>query len=214
MNSARAGSHSLNYLDIPADKVKTALMARPATISREQIVIHARRLFEERGADATSVALITDTAGIAKGSFYVYFKNKNELLNEIFIDYLSSFETLVVERIRSNPRIKSFSGSLFDFFSGKSLFLNELRRELHDNSNLPHCRKALEELTELVSEFLNIRPDYPIHDLRSYSRIIVGTLFNILHGHIIEGLYSGDTAREMIEDSLKRYFSCEDRLTH
>lgn len=46
---------------------------------RDQLLHAATTLFGERGTDVT-VAEITDAAGVAKGTFYVYFASKAELV--------------------------------------------------------------------------------------------------------------------------------------
>lgn len=44
----------------------------------------ATRLFAERGFENTSVSSICEAANVSKGLLYHHFKNKNELLREIF----------------------------------------------------------------------------------------------------------------------------------
>ncbi|SHI02756.1 transcriptional regulator, TetR family [Sporobacter termitidis DSM 10068] len=48
------------------------------TVNR--IIDAALRLFSEKGYEATTVAEITEAAGVAKGTFFNYFKAKEELL--------------------------------------------------------------------------------------------------------------------------------------
>ncbi|MDD5305688.1 MAG: TetR/AcrR family transcriptional regulator [Deltaproteobacteria bacterium] len=50
---------------------------------REQILIHAARLFAERGYHSTSVADIIAAAGIARGTFYLYFESKRAIFEEL-----------------------------------------------------------------------------------------------------------------------------------
>jgi AcrR family transcriptional regulator len=50
---------------------------------REQILSHAAVLFGQRGYHATSIADIIQSAGIARGTFYLYFKNKRAIFDEI-----------------------------------------------------------------------------------------------------------------------------------
>ncbi len=44
----------------------------------------ARRRFERRGFRATSIAAIARAAGVAVGTIYLYFKNKEQILVALF----------------------------------------------------------------------------------------------------------------------------------
>lgn len=50
---------------------------------REALAAAALRLWAERGFDATAVAEIAEAAGVAKGTFYLYFPSKQALLEEV-----------------------------------------------------------------------------------------------------------------------------------
>src|SRR5262252_6994677 len=50
---------------------------------RRQIVDGARRVFLAQGFDAASMGEIARTAGVSKGTLYVYFKSKEELFAAI-----------------------------------------------------------------------------------------------------------------------------------
>jgi len=50
---------------------------------RRELAEVALRLWAERGFDQTSVAAIAEQAGVAKGTFYLYFESKEALLLEV-----------------------------------------------------------------------------------------------------------------------------------
>ncbi len=50
---------------------------------KKELLDAAQQLFYQNGYESTSVANIIDTVGIAKGTFYHYFKSKVDLLNQI-----------------------------------------------------------------------------------------------------------------------------------
>jgi AcrR family transcriptional regulator len=72
---------------------------------RAEVMEVARRLFSEKGYHGTSIDDLIEAAGIARGTFYLYFESKraifDELLNELF-------ETLAqaVKRIETGPGAK------------------------------------------------------------------------------------------------------------
>ncbi|GAA2927105.1 TetR family transcriptional regulator [Microbacterium luteolum] len=58
----------------------TGRAGRPKASSRETLAEAACELFLERGYDATSVADITQRAGVSRSSFFNYFTSKSDVL--------------------------------------------------------------------------------------------------------------------------------------
>lgn len=58
----------------------TGRAGRPKVSSRETLAEAACELFLERGYDATSVADITQRAGVSRSSFFNYFTSKSDVL--------------------------------------------------------------------------------------------------------------------------------------
>ncbi len=56
-------------------------------IKRASILREAEKLFERYGYRKVSIDEIVAAAGIAKGTFYLYFRSKDVLYHEIFISY-------------------------------------------------------------------------------------------------------------------------------
>ena len=67
-------------------KQKATKRKLQAEQTRSTIVSHAQRLFRERGFEAVTIEEITDAAGVARGSFYTYFKNKSDIIVAEFRD--------------------------------------------------------------------------------------------------------------------------------
>ena len=62
--------------------------------SKEQRIFEAAlKLFVERGVDNTSISLISKEAGIATGTIYLYFENKMDLINKLYISKKKKFWT-------------------------------------------------------------------------------------------------------------------------
>ncbi len=59
------------------------------TTRREPILRNASRLFSEKGYRGTTVDDIVQATGIAKGTFYIYFKSKEDLLIEVIKNLIS-----------------------------------------------------------------------------------------------------------------------------
>ncbi len=56
--------------------------------TREKIIAAAMRLFAKKGFDKTTVEEIVAEAGVAKGTFYLYFKSKDDLIKEIAFEVM------------------------------------------------------------------------------------------------------------------------------
>ncbi len=48
------------------------------TVRQEQILAAARKVFKEKGYDGTTIADIVKEAGVAQGTFYLYFSSKRD----------------------------------------------------------------------------------------------------------------------------------------
>jgi AcrR family transcriptional regulator len=68
---------------------------KPAETRRRELLEAAARLFAERGFQAVTVADIADAAHLAKGSFYLHFSSKEDLVGAL----RHSFSEGVVEAV-------------------------------------------------------------------------------------------------------------------
>jgi len=82
---------------------------------KDRIVEEALKLFLEKGFNETSVDEITKKALISKGSFYTYFKSKEELLETIVKELLNNVEKRFYSIIENEN--KSVVDYLKDYFN-------------------------------------------------------------------------------------------------
>ena len=64
-----------------------ARRVKEAEVRREELLSVATDLFIDRGYERTSIERITTQAGVAKGTFYLYFESKQDLLAQIVEAY-------------------------------------------------------------------------------------------------------------------------------
>jgi len=69
---------------------------------RAQVLRHAKRIFARKGYHRTNIADIISRAGIARGTFYLYFENKKELFEELLEQVFNELGNRIV-RIRLAP---------------------------------------------------------------------------------------------------------------
>ena len=72
---------------------------------RKLIKENALKRFEEKGVRKTTVAELTESVGIAKGTFYNFYKSKGELAADILADFDRASETELREQLERNGRI-------------------------------------------------------------------------------------------------------------
>jgi len=113
-------------------------MARPSV--REQIVDAASEQFHRHGYNACGVKLITDSAGVPKGSFYNHFPSKEDLALEVMARYAASrrFEELSdatpapLERLRRN--FEFLAGEITDHGYERGCVFGNFTTEAADHS--------------------------------------------------------------------------------
>jgi TetR/AcrR family transcriptional repressor of nem operon len=90
-------------------------MAR--TNTREEIIRKGAELIHAQGFNATGLQQILQAVGIPKGSFYFYFKSKEDFGLEI-IDYFSTIINGIFTRYLSDKKMSPMRRfeKLFDFF--------------------------------------------------------------------------------------------------
>ena len=86
-------------------------ISKDPVVRRKEIIQTAQKLFAEQGYTSTPVEAIIKSAGIAKGTFYYYFKSKHELLGAIveqisadlqqyYTSVLETKELSVIEKLK------------------------------------------------------------------------------------------------------------------
>ena len=74
---------------------------------KEAILKAARTLFSQQGYKTTSISEITDMAGIATGTFYLYFESKPQLFMDLFLEENLKLKKQLMEKIdlTADPRL-------------------------------------------------------------------------------------------------------------
>ncbi|NRF96064.1 TetR/AcrR family transcriptional regulator [Paenibacillus frigoriresistens] len=93
---------------------------------RSQIINVAVCLFKRFGYEKVTIDNINEECGIARGTFYLYFKNKEDLLNQILKKTFSEMLDEIVRRLDRNGIMPNFDEDIcfiaeimFSFFEDK-----------------------------------------------------------------------------------------------
>src|SRR5271157_2412422 len=67
-------------------------MARPRSDDKRKAILDATlRVFAERGIASAPTSAISRAAGVAEGTLFTYFKTKDELMNELYLELRQEF---------------------------------------------------------------------------------------------------------------------------
>ena len=185
---------------------------------KELIVSSAKKVILEKGYKNISVEDITNEAGIAKGSFYTYFKSKNLVIdyileeviakrkNEFKLDKRKSLENTIKSLVRT--RIKLDDEKLKENLVLVNLFRNVASL---DEKTL----MLLKELEKVIIERMeSIILDYPKEikiekkDIKFYSKM----LNNIISNYKTFTLFFSEKSNQFITDieEVKKKYQTED----
>ncbi len=114
-----------------------------------KIIDTAFSLFREHSVNATAVDDIVKAAGIARGTFYLYFKDKSDLLEQIILYKSTEYMKAVLKSTLSDPMLENG-----DFYERVRVFLNCYIDFLIENKEiLPVMEKNLSSCIKHLPEF-------------------------------------------------------------
>jgi len=107
-------------------------------MKRQIIMKKALESFAEKGIIDTSVQEIAKRAGISKGAFYLSFKSKDELINEIIDQFMMEFisdSDRMVNEVENDELLRRFLRSGYKFRDKHRAFSNIYIKEQMDKMN-------------------------------------------------------------------------------
>ncbi|ELK45894.1 TetR/AcrR family transcriptional regulator [Halobacillus sp. ACCC02827] len=148
---------------------------------RDKIIHTSIHLFDEKGFTETSLQEIVEEIGVTKGTFYYYFKNKQELLTVIHLDFIEFL-------LRNQEEI------LHDVSKDSK---QKLRSMIYMSIHSIKDRKQSARI--FFREMRNLGPDYlePIIEKRDQFRVNVQKV-------VEEGISNGEFEEGMNPDMVTR----------
>lgn len=129
---------------------------------RSRIQNAAIQLFQEQGVEATSVNEIVKRANVAKGTFYVYYKDKKELISQILTkqhgcllnDILNaSFEKAMQH---NTCWIKTFVDELITYYAMHPKLLRTIQKNIASILDTKEHRDMVFMHIERMQDFLQL----------------------------------------------------------
>jgi TetR/AcrR family transcriptional regulator, transcriptional repressor for nem operon len=94
----------LSFIDFLEQRLKTTPPRQKGLRTRERLRIATARVLDSKGYHALRVTDITGEAGVAEGSFYVYFKDKTEASLDVLTELLEEF---LIQEVGLSPTAES-----------------------------------------------------------------------------------------------------------
>ncbi len=103
-------------------------------VRRNELMDAAEQLFVEKGYEHTSASDIIRKVGVAQGTFYYYFKSKDEILNAVIDRYLERYTDLVKavgndDTMNAQQKVQCIIDALFSMSDRKRKFSQYLNLE-------------------------------------------------------------------------------------
>lgn len=130
--------------------------------TKNKILEVGGRLFFENGFDGTGVRAIMKEVGADVGVFYYYYKNKDELFDDVldkfFMEYRAGFAS-VVEKASKKPFL-----ALYEFFDYVQIITKEFREKyegkMHRTVRWAIREQTLTEMEPYIEKIINILIEY------------------------------------------------------
>src|SRR4051812_19712780 len=135
---------------------------QPPEVRREQLLDAAERVLLERGLTATTVAEVAEVAGVAKGTMYLHFASKADLLAGLrarYVERLTAAALGEVDGAGVQEMIRRLVAGLYDFSVGNGRLHHLLFHEAGFSEN-DVFESARERLT---SQIRNAEARHEVH---------------------------------------------------
>jgi len=133
-------------------------------IKRDRLLASAYALFVQRGLNETSINDIAEYADVGKGTFYLYFKDKWDINNQVIAEKARLlFDEAIINA--DEKRIDNFSDRLIciiDYIINSFIENNDLLRLINKNLSLGLYNRLLS------NEYINIKDTF-ITELKNYN---------------------------------------------
>jgi len=159
-------------------------------IKRESIIQAAIEVFSKKGFQASTISEIAERAGVADGSIYQYFKNKEDLFFSIPVEKTKEFRTqleLHLEGISGAfNKIRKFVWYFLYFFTvnpeyGRLLMLEmRVSKSFVKTGTYDFLKQSVSKVLEIIIEGQHegvVRTDTDLYILR---HLVLGTLEHIV----------------------------------
>ena len=188
----------------------------PPADKRRLILDAAIRVFARQGFHATRVSDIADEAGVAYGLVYHYFKSKDEVMNELFVErwslLLQAIDEIDARSTSGREKLEAVARFIIDSYRHDpelmKVIIVEVTRAANSfgQTHLPEIRQAYDSIARIVAgaqETGEFRGDI---DPAFASMWFYGAIEQLLSGWVFELIPGADSdfdrARAMVVETI------------
>ncbi len=133
---------------------------------KEKIVYAAMEVFQEKGVEKTKISDIVKLAGIAQGTFYLYFPSKLSVMPAIAEVMVEKMICAVKERVQNHEsfsqRVKQVIDAVFDFIEEYREIQALMYAGLASTEHIKEWEAVYQPLYMWLSQFLSEARDLGI----------------------------------------------------
>ena len=143
-------------------------------------------LIQEKPIDDVTVQEVLDRAAVGRSTFYLHFRDKNDLLMSQLEMALEHMSTVLIDRREESDRVVAVT-EIFDHISGQNKIYRALVEacRLHDFFDLAqdYFARGIEQRLKGLKRL----PKMPPRELRVRSYVLAGSLLSLLRWWIDRG---------------------------
>lgn len=121
------------------------LRKEKAILTKNKVFETAIELIKEKGYNNVTISQICEKARVAKGTFYVHYKSKEDIIKESYYSDMGKFVLEQYEKLISKNKNMNIKDKIEKFLISELMFTNHAGHEMT-------CRAYITNLTESISE--------------------------------------------------------------
>ena len=172
---------------------------------KEELIDKAEKLFVKYGYDEVSVSDIVKKAGVAQGTFYYYFKSKDEMRNAIIEKNIEEVKRLIDSIIFNKDmtaldKMAAYSYSFQQWSREKGKMMDYIHEEKNEVLHYRMSRRVLGYLIPAYTQIIEQGVEEGIFNTENPdlgARAIMG---------IIEAIFEDDHAHKLEDPETKRKY--------
>jgi len=176
--------------------------------TRQRLLEAAKRVFAQKGYHAAGVSDIIEAAGVARGTFYLYFDSKRDVFNALVEYIIGQVDEMMTalpldEPEKIVPHLKSLVLKVYEFFENDPDLATLIIREATslDAQSWERLNEAISLLADWIVSYLKQGRKYGVlrkFNPRIFAFMFLGAIRELLMQYTITGFLHAEL-EEMVE---------------